>query len=99
LTPRCGESMAPDKPVVMTFKLPKIESPSGEPRTLTLVDHDPQDHFFDAKTPRHEESRRASFCNRVALDGLSASGRICLTRRRGDAEKKEVINAHQMALF
>jgi hypothetical protein len=22
----------------MTFKLPKIDSPSGEPRTLTLVD-------------------------------------------------------------
>ena len=28
------------------FKLPKIEPPVGDPRNVTLVAHDPQDHFM-----------------------------------------------------
>jgi hypothetical protein len=39
----------------MTFKLPKIESPLGEPRTLTLVAHDSQDHFM---TQSHEDAKK-----------------------------------------
>jgi hypothetical protein len=47
--------MRTHKPVVMTFKLPKIDSPVGEPRTLTLVDRIWQDEF------------ERSFCCRKAL--------------------------------
>ena len=78
LTPLCGESIALNshKPVVMTFKLPKIESPVGELRTLTLVALVWQDEFERSIMKRKAVSR-ISRAKRAVTRQLSSMF-ICL---------------------